>query len=520
MNLKDIGDMQRLVGKAVYGTANGRDLVSLASCARKLPALVRLLADVSSAELRELAGMDVLGDVMDEIDRAICDEPPFSVREGGILRPGFSEEVDRLRDVRDNGARMVAELEARERERTGCKKLKVGYNKVFGYYIDVPNSAGLTEVPEGYIRKQTLVSNERYFTQELKELENSLLTAKDRIADLEYQFFNELREGVAARVDRVKASADAVARLDALCALAEVAVKNGYVMPEVDASREIRITEGRHPVVEQTLKDVLFVPNDVCLNCGDDRAAIVTGPNMAGKSTYMRQTALIVLMAQIGSFVPAKNATIGIVDRVFTRIGASDDLASGQSTFMVEMTEMANILRHATSASLLILDEIGRGTSTYDGMAIARAVLEYCADKRRLGAKTMFATHYHELSALEGQISGVKNYNITAKKQGGTLVFLRKIVRGAADDSYGIEVAKLAGVPDAVISRAREYLKELESTGTVSPAVAKSQGDGQVSLADMGTDEVRSILRDTDLNTLTPIEAMNLLFSLQKKARG
>jgi DNA mismatch repair protein MutS len=320
-------------------------------------------------------------------------------------------------------------------------------------------------------------------------------------------------------VDRVKASADAVARLDALCSLAEVAVKNGYVMPEVDDSREIRIAEGRHPVVEQTLKDVLFVPNDTVLNCGDDRAAIVTGPNMAGKSTYMRQTALIVLMAQMGSFVPAKNAVIGIVDRVFTRIGASDDLASGQSTFMVEMTEMANILRSATASSLLILDEIGRGTSTFDGMAIARAVLEYCADKRRLGAKTMFATHYHELSALEGEIQGVKNYNITAKKQGGTLVFLRKIVRGAADDSYGIEVAKLAGVPEQVISKARGYLKELESSGTVG-AAPRREDDDQVSLEDVGADEVKEILRDTDLNTLTPIEAMNLLFKLQKKARG
>ena len=288
----------------------------------------------------------------------------------------------------------------------------------------------------------------------------------------------------------------------------------------MDASKEIRIIEGRHPVVEQTLKDVLFVPNDVFLNCGEDRAAIVTGPNMAGKSTYMRQTALIVLMAQIGSFVPAKSATVGIVDRVFTRIGASDDLASGQSTFMVEMTEMANILRAATSSSLLILDEIGRGTSTYDGMAIARAVLEYCADKRRLGAKTMFATHYHELSALEGQIPGVKNYNITAKKQGGSLVFLRKIVRGAADDSYGIEVARLAGVPDAVIAKAREYLKELERDGVVGAAPRISAGGDQVSLADMGADEVKSILRDTDLNTLTPIEAMNLLFELQRKARG
>ena len=520
LSLRDIGDMQRLVGKTVYGTANGRDLSSLAACARRLPELSRLLEGVSSQELRDIAGMDVLADVAADIDRAICDDPPFSVREGGILRPGFSEEVDRLRDIRDNGARMVAELEARERERTGCKKLKVGYNKVFGYYIDVPNSAWLTQVPEDYIRKQTLVSNERYFTQELKELENTLLTAKDRIADLEYQFFTELRESVAALVDRVKAAADAVARLDVLCALAEVAVKNGYVMPEVDASKEIRIIEGRHPVVEQTLKDVLFVPNDVFLNCGEDRAAIVTGPNMAGKSTYMRQTALIVLMAQIGSFVPAKSATVGIVDRVFTRIGASDDLASGQSTFMVEMTEMANILRAATSSSLLILDEIGRGTSTYDGMAIARAVLEYCADKRRLGAKTMFATHYHELSALEGELPGVKNYNITAKKQGGALVFLRKIVRGAADDSYGIEVAKLAGVPEAVITKARDYLKELEGAGKAALPARRARDDGQVSLADVGTDEVKQILRDTDLNTLTPIEAMNLLFSLQKKARG
>ena len=355
--------------------------------------------------------------------------------------------MDRLRNIRDNGAQMVRELEERERQRTGIKKLKVGYNKVFGYYIDVPKSAGLENVPEDYIRKQTLVSNERYFTQELKELENTLLTSRDRINELEFQYFDELRRSVAAKVDRIQATAGAVARLDVLCSLAEVAVRNNYTCPEVDASRTLQIIEGRHPVVEQTLKNVLFVPNDTYLNDSDDRVAIVTGPNMAGKSTYMRQTALIVLMAQIGSFVPAKSATIGIVDRVFTRIGASDDLASGQSTFMVEMSEMASILKHATAASLLVLDEIGRGTSTFDGMAIARAVLEYCADKRRLGAKTMFATHYHELSALEGQLQGVRNYNITAKKQGGNLVFLRKIVPGAADDSYGIEVAKLAGLP-------------------------------------------------------------------------
>ena len=517
--LREITDLQRLVGRCVYGSAGGKDLRAIANCAMVLPRLKGLLANYRSQELQDIAAMDELPDLVYYIDRAIADDPPFSVREGGILRAGYSEELDHLRDVRDNGARMVAELEARERERTGIKKLKIGYNKVFGYYIDVPRSAGLEKVPEDYIRKQTLVSNERYFTQELKELENTLLTARDRINDLEYQIFCELRDKVASQVDRIQATADAVARLDVLCSLAEVAVRNNYTMPEVDASRELHIVEGRHPVVEQTLKEVLFVPNDTFLNDGEDRLAIVTGPNMAGKSTYMRQTALIVLMAQMGSFVPAKSATIGVVDRVFTRIGASDDLASGQSTFMVEMNEMAGILRHATAASLLILDEIGRGTSTYDGMAIARAVLEYCADKRRLGAKTMFATHYHELSALEGEVAGVRNYNITAKKQGGTLVFLRKIVRGAADDSYGIEVAKLAGLPEPVIQKAKGYLKELESETPVSAAPA-ALADEQISFADVAADELRETLLATDLNTLTPLEAMNLLFTLQKKARG
>ena len=519
--LRDISDMRRLAGRAVYGTAGGRDLRTLSDCAGALPRLKELLADAKCLELKDIGSMDALEDLRYEIDRAVCDEPPFSVREGGILRTGYSEEVDRLRNVRDNGARMVQELEQRERQRTGIKKLKVGYNKVFGYYIDIPRSAGVDAVPEDYIRKQTLVSNERYFTQELKELENELMTARERINELEYQYFTELRESVAAKVDRIQAVSDAVARLDALCSLSEVAVRNGYTMPEVDASRELTIREGRHPVVEQTVKDVLFVPNDTYLNDSDDRVAIVTGPNMAGKSTYMRQTALIVLMAQIGSFVPAKSATVGIVDRVFTRIGASDDLASGQSTFMVEMSEMANILRHATAASLLILDEIGRGTSTFDGMAIARSVLEYCADKRRLGAKTMFATHYHELSALEGEIGGVRNYNITAKKQGGELVFLRKIVRGAADDSYGIEVAKLAGLPEAVIGKAKGYLSELERDGIEAlPHGAPPADDGQISFADVGTDEVRRMLCAADLNTVTPIEAMNLLFELQRKARG
>ena len=517
--LRGISDMQRLIGRVVYGTANGRDLVSLADCARALPKLRELLEGMKSAALREIAAMDTLDGILKRIDWAICDDPPFSVREGGILRGGYSEEVDRLRSIRDNGAEAVAELERRERERTGIKKLKVGYNRVFGYYIDVPKSAGDVSIPEDYIRKQTLVSNERYFTPELKELENTLLTAGDKIKELEYEYFTEICGEIAEQVEAIQASAEAVAKLDVFCSLAEVAVRNNYCMPEVDASGELNIIEGRHPVVEQTMKDIMFVPNDTSLNCGGSRVAIVTGPNMAGKSTYMRQTALITLMAQIGSFVPAKSAVIGVVDRVFTRIGASDDLAAGQSTFMLEMVEMANILKYATGASLLILDEIGRGTSTYDGMAIARAVLEYCADKKKLGAKTMFATHYHELSALEGAIEGVHNYNISAKKQGGTLVFLRKIVPGAADDSYGIEVASLAGVPDTVIHKAKSYLKELEA-GKSEPKLKKEAESDQISFMQAGTDEVGRILRGTDLNSLTPIEALNLLSELQKKARG
>ena len=439
------------------------------------------------------------------------------------VRAGYDPDIlppDLITFSKD-AAELLADLEGRTKEQTGIRNMKVGYNKVFGYYIDIPNSAGVTELPEDYIRKQTLVSSERYFTHELKDLENTLLTARERIAELEYSLFNEVRQLVAGEVARVQAAADAVARLDALCSLAETAVKNHYVCPEVDLSRTLDIREGRHPVVEQAQKDNLFVPNDTFLNDADDRVAIVTGPNMAGKSTYMRQTALIVLMAQMGSFVPAKSAVIGVVDRVFTRIGASDDLAAGQSTFMVEMSEMANILRHATAQSLLILDEIGRGTSTYDGMAIARAVLEYCADPRRLGAKTMFATHYHELTALEQTLPGVRNYNITAKKQGGTLLFLRKIVAGAADDSYGIEVAKLAGVPDAIITKAKTYLRELES-GAAEPAAPAhtAQDAAQMTIGDAAGDEIAEQLRSIDLNTITPLEAMRLLFELQQKARG
>ena len=516
--LRDIGDIERIIGKVIYGTANGRDLLSLARSCEYLPSIKELAALCTSNLLSELAKMDALIDITGRVLRAICDEPPFSVREGGILREGYSEEVDRLRSLRDNGADMISALEARERENTGIKKLKVGYNRVFGYYIDVPRSQSEL-VPAEYIRKQTLVSNERYFTQELKELENMILTARESASELENQIFNELRDFVASEALRIKSASESVATLDVLCSLAETASKNGYVMPEVDASRSLDIRDGRHPVVEITQKDTLFVPNDAYLNDSTDRIAIITGPNMAGKSTYMRQTALIVLMAQMGGFVPAKHANIGIVDRVFTRIGASDDLAGGQSTFMVEMTEMAAILRDATVSSLLILDEIGRGTSTYDGMAIARAVIEHCADGKKLGAKTMFATHYHELTDLENELTGIRNYNITAKKQGSGLVFLRKIVSGAADDSYGIEVAKLAGIPESVIRRAKKHLQDLES-GTWRESTPPDNGEAQVSFTDVSAVNLAKKLRGTNLETLTPLEAMNLLFELKRESGG
>ena len=514
--MREISDMERLAARCVYGTAGGRDLRMLANCAGQLPRLKELLAGFKSLELRDICAMDALDDIRAQIDRAICDEPPFSVREGGILREGYSEEVDKLRNIRDNGTQMVTELEQRERQRTGIKKLKVGYNKVFGYYIDVPNSAGAVELPEEYIRKQTLVNGERYFTPELKKLEDDISSARERIETLEYDLFRDVLRQVGDRVDELQALSAALAELDALCSLAEVAVRNNYVCPEIEVSHTLTIAEGRHPVVEQMQRDTLFVPNDTHLNDTDDRVAIVTGPNMAGKSTYMRQTAIIVLMAQIGSFVPARSATVGICDRVFTRIGASDDLAGGASTFMVEMSEVASILKNATADSLLILDEIGRGTSTYDGMAIARAVLEYCADARKLGAKTMFATHYHELSALEGTIPGVRNYNISAKRQNGKLLFLRKILPGAADESYGIEVAKLAGVPESVIRAADAHLRELNAQGAavnVTPP-AKPESD-QVSLADVGADAVAERLRAIDPNTLSPLEALRLLFELK-----
>ena len=517
--LRKVGDMQRIMSRIIYGTANARDLHSLGGFTAVLPEIVLLLQNARAPMLRQIHDMETLSAITTSIRNAICDDPPFSVREGGMIRTGFDEQLDYLRSVRDNGTKMISELEQRERERTGIKKLKIGYNRVFGYYIDVPRSAAQGALPEDYIRKQTLVSNERYFTQELKELENSLLTAKDRIGDLEYRFFTQVRDDIAAQVERVQASAARVAELDVLCSLAEVAVRNQYCEPQVDLSRSIHITEGRHPVVEAAQKNTRFVPNDVHLGETEGRVAIITGPNMAGKSTYMRQTALIVLMAQIGSFVPARSAVIGVVDRVFTRIGASDDLASGQSTFMVEMNEMAAILKNATNQSLLILDEIGRGTSTYDGMAIARAVLEHCADRKKLGAKTMFATHYHELSALEGVLEGVRNYNISAKKQDGNLIFLRKILPGAADDSYGIEVAKLAGLPEGIIRSAKRYLRQLEAAAPKQELAAElPEEDEQISLIQVSSSALAEKLKNLQLDTLTPLEALNTLYALKKEA--
>ncbi|MBQ6539431.1 MAG: DNA mismatch repair protein MutS [Oscillospiraceae bacterium] len=512
--LKTVGDMERIMGKVAGGSANARDLTALSQSAKCIPQLKAQLHEMKSSVLQALGQADDLGDLVSRIDGTLGDDPPFSIREGGMIRPGFSPEVDRLRGLLNNSSAALQAIETRERERTG-KKLKIGFNKVFGYYIEMPRSAA-DDVPEDYIRKQTLVNNERFITQELKELENELLTARDRLGDLEFRLFSELRDEIAGNTRRIQRSAQLIAMLDVLCSLAHVAAKNNYCMPEIDNSRVISVKDGRHPVVELTQTDAMFVPNDTEMGPGN-MVNIITGPNMAGKSTYMRQTALIVLMAQIGSFVPARDAHIGIVDRVFTRIGASDDLSAGKSTFMVEMTEVAEIMKNATADSLLILDEIGRGTSTYDGMSVARAILEYCAKK--IGAKTMFATHYHELTDLEGQLKGVKNYHITAKKRGGELIFLRKIVPGSADDSYGVEVASLAGVPEAVTRRAGEILRSLESgeARKKSPDAPAPAADGQLTMGDLSGGEIADTLRKTDLNTLTPLEALNLLFELKKK---
>ena len=516
--LKKMFDMERLIGRIVYGTANCRDLRALSSAIACLPEIREQAALFGQSLLREITGnIDLLEDVHDLIEASIVDDPPVLLREGGLIRTGYNAEIDSLRDLASGGKGQIAAIEQREREKTGISKLKIGYNRVFGYYIEVSKS-NIDAVPEHYIRKQTLANGERYITEELKALESTVLGAQERLTTLEYEIFAEVRDQVAAEVHRVQKTAQAVAMLDVLCALADVACDNNYTCPVVDFSDRIEIRDGRHPVVEKMLADSLFIPNDTILDRGENRVAIITGPNMAGKSTYMRQVALITIMAQIGSFVPAASAHIGVADRVFTRVGASDDLASGQSTFMVEMSEVADILKHATKSSLLILDEIGRGTSTYDGMSIARAVIEYVADKRRVGARALFATHYHELTVLEELVNGVKNYNIAVKKRGDDITFLRKIVRGGADDSYGIEVAKLAGVPNAVIKRAKAVLADLEATMPKPEVreVAEEEDVPQMTMDSLSGDAVAERLRALQVDTMTPIEALNALYELKK----
>lgn len=514
--LSNVYDLERLMTKVIYGTVNPRELKALAYTAKHLPALKEQLAQLHAPLLAELnSRTSDMGQLHDLIENAVADEPPINLKDGGVIKAGFHEELDELRGIRDNGKDFILKLEEQEKARTGIKNLKINYNRVFGYYIEVTKS-NLSLVPENYIRKQTLTNCERFITEELKEYEHKVLIANERIIVLEQQLFEELRKFAAEQLYLIQQTAGAVASVDVLCSLASVASDNDYVCPEIAASGELVIKEGRHPVVENVL-DAPFVPNDTQLDIANNRMAIITGPNMAGKSTYMRQVALIVLMAQIGSFVPAKYARVSIVDRIFTRVGASDDLSAGQSTFMVEMSEVAHILKHATKNSLVILDEIGRGTSTFDGMSIAKAVVEYIVQTKQLGCKTLFATHYHELTVLEKQLEGVVNYNIVVKKRGDDITFLRKIVRGGADDSYGIAVAKLAGIPNAVVDRANEILAELESGKPVVLPEEKASSDMtlQISFDDNSSEQALEKIRSADPNTLSPIEALNVLYELK-----
>lgn len=526
--LSGVYDLERLMTRILYKTANAKELNALKATAECLPEIKAVTENFSSAALKGIHNdIDVLEDIRDLISNAIVDEAPFSVREGGMIRDGFNSELDELHDIDRNGADYIAKMQIEEQEKTGIKKLKIGFNKVFGYYIEVSNSFK-DDVPDNYIRKQTLTNCERFITQELKEFESKILSARDRMVKLEYEIFCQVRDKISEEFRRIQTTARAIAYLDVLCSLATVAIENDYACPEITTDSVISITDGRHPVVEKMLKGTPFVPNDTVLDCSDNRCAIITGPNMAGKSTYMRQVALICLMAQIGSFVPAKSARLGVVDAIFTRVGASDDLAAGASTFMVEMSEVASIMKNATSKSLIILDEIGRGTSTFDGMSIARAVVEFVSDKKKLGAKTLFATHYHELTELEDTISGVKNYNISVKKRGDNITFLRRIIRGSADGSYGIEVAKLAGVPNSIVNRARVILSELENGGFVPAVRPVSEGtpdlgeerDMQISMVSNVADEIYDELKNTDADTLTPIEAMNILYKLINKVKN
>ena len=536
--LNPIYDLERLIGRISYKTANPRDLIAFRSSLEMLPYIKRILGEFNSELLAELGReLDPLQDIFRLIGDAIVEEPPITVREGGIIKDGYNQEADKLRQAKTEGKNWLAELEAREKEKTGIKTLKVKFNKVFGYYFEVTNSFK-DQVPDYYIRKQTLTNAERFTTDELKQLEDIIMGAEEKLVSLEYDLFCEVRDKIGAEVIRIQKTAKCIAGIDVFCSLSVVATRRNYVKPSINDKGVIQIKNGRHPVVEQMMRDDMFVANDTFLDNGKNRLSVITGPNMAGKSTYMRQVALIVLMAQLGSFVPAQEADIGICDRVFTRVGASDDLASGQSTFMVEMTEVANILRNATRNSLLVLDEIGRGTSTFDGLSIAWAVIEHISNSKLLGAKTLFATHYHELTELEGTIAGVKNYCIAVKEQGDDIVFLRKIVRGGADKSYGIQVAKLAGVPDSVIARAKEIAEELSdaditarakeiaeisSNITQHKAVPKPDEVDMQQLSFFDTVKDDDIIRELDsleLSTMTPLDAMNTLYRLQTKLKN
>ncbi len=518
--LKGIGDMQRMITRIIYGNANARELKAMSASIQNLPAVRQSIANAHSGILKTMySRIETMDDIVELVEKSIVDDPPFSVREGGIIREGFDTVLDELRFDMNHTSEVMAKVEAREREATGISKLKIGYNRVFGYYIEVPNSYK-NQVPDSYIRKQTLTSGERYITQELKDLEQRLLKAKDSSCGLEYDIFNSVRKRVAEKLNSISRTANAVAVLDVLASLAQTAFDNNYACPVILDNGTIKLKNSRHPVVEQLVANKQFVPNDVYLDTADNRVAIITGPNMAGKSTYMRQVALISLMAQIGSYVPADSAEISVVDSIFTRIGASDDLSSGQSTFMVEMNEVAYILENATPRSLLILDEIGRGTSTFDGMSIARAVLEYVADKKHLGAKTLFATHYHELTVLENTVKGVKNYNIAAIKRGDSVTFLRRIIPGPADESYGVEVAALAGLPESVIARAKKILAELERDNP-KPKRSKKKQQEDVEQFTLQREEtlVEKRLNSIDINKLTPMDSMNILFELIKLAK-
>lgn len=535
--LNPVYDLERLISKISYKSANPRDLIAFKSSLSMLPHIKYLLGDFKKELLTDIyEQMDELTDLCDLIDTSIMDEPPITIKEGGIIKEGCNEEIDKLRHAKTEGKTWLAELESKERDKTGIRNLKIKFNKVFGYYLEVTNS-NKNLVPDYFTRKQTLANAERYITPELKELEDIILGAEDKLFALEYDLFNEVRDRIAAEVVRIQTTAKAVAKIDVFASLSLIAERNNYVRPVINEKGVIDIKEGRHPVVEKMISNDMFISNDTYLDNGSNRISIITGPNMAGKSTYMRQSALIVLMAQIGCFIPAASAKIGIVDRIFTRVGASDDLASGQSTFMVEMTEVANILRNATSNSLLILDEIGRGTSTFDGLSIAWAVVEHISNPKLLGAKTLFATHYHELTELEGKLSSVNNYCIAVKEKGDDIVFLRKIVKGGADKSYGIQVAKLAGVPETVIERAKQLVEELSDaditakareiqaeTGTKTKVKTKKYDQvdlEQMSLFDTVSDQdILQELKEMDISTLTPIDALNTIYRLQNKLKN